>query len=497
MVADVEPTRLRHRVAGALLWTGSAQVARQGLTILIAILLARMLGPAEFGRFAMLAIFVGLAEVLFDGFGSALVQRPNLDDRQTSSVFWFVGCLALVTTGVWILAVPGVVALYGSPQLASLAFLLSGNFILAAARSVPMALHTRAMRFRPIAIAEITATLIAGAAALFLALRGAGAWALAAQLLLRNAIVAAVLWYTARWRPRLTFSPAVLKEVLDFGGHLSLFRIVTYGSSRLDRLVIGSVFGAASLGAFTKAHELMLLPLKQINAVVSRVMFPALSSIQSNPERVRSIYLRGVASIVLLVAPVMLGGSVLAEPLVIALLGESWADTVPLLRVFFLIGLSHCMGMTTGWIFLSQGATRLMLMWGIFAALVRGGALVIGLRWGPMGIAVAHLVLDHGILLYPVFVIPGRLIGMSFLDVVRAVRAPLLCSGVMAVIVAAAGAALPPTIGPWAQLAIQISLGAGVYVATVHAFRLAPYAELRRLAGELYFRHVRRVELAS
>jgi PST family polysaccharide transporter len=447
---------LGKRVIGSLAWSGAGQVARQVVTIVIGILLARALGPTEFGLFAMLAVFIGFADMCLElGLGSALVQRQAIDERHRSSVFWFTLVAGVAVGGLWLVAAPAVAAFYDRPVLVPLATALSVSFVLGSIKCVPLALAMRSLSFKKLAVIEVLGSVLAGAVALVMAWRGAGAWCLVAQLLIRHTVVAALLWGSSGWRPKMMFSPSALREVIGFGGSVVGFRVTDYLSMRFDHLVIGRLISPLSLGAYSKAQDLVSLPLKQINAAASRVMFPALAAIQSNRGRVRKAYCRALGLVALAAFPMMIGAAVVAEPLILALLGEAWAPVVPIFQLLCIAGVSQSIGVTTGWIFLSQGRADLMFRWGVAAAILRITAVLIGVRWGVMGVATGQMIASY-LLLYPAFAIPGRLIDLTFGDVLRVVRAPLACATAMAAVTLGIDYGLPPDASPWLVLAIEI-----------------------------------------
>ena len=78
-------TTLHQKSTNAVLWSMLDIIIRQGLQVIVVMVLARILAPEDFGVVAMLAIFIGVAGVFIDsGFSSALIQRQNTTHRTRS-----------------------------------------------------------------------------------------------------------------------------------------------------------------------------------------------------------------------------------------------------------------------------------------------------------------------------------------------------------------------------------------------------------------------------
>jgi len=478
-------TSMRTTILHGLAWTGAGQVLHQVLRLGVGIALARLLSPAEFGLIAMVVMLTGFAEMFLEiGLGAALVQRAQIDETHRSTVFVVTLAAGAALAGLFVLIAPAIAQFFGRAELDALTCVLAVNFIIAGLRCVPLALLTRALRFRAIATIEIIAALTAGCAAIVAAARGWGLWALALHLLLNSAILTILHGAAAGWRPRERPRVAALRQVLGFGAGVLGFRVTDYWSMRIDHLLVGRFIGPASLGVYGKAYELVLFPVRQIGAVVTRVMFPALSSIGDDPARIKRIYLRAVGLIGLVAFPCALGMGAAAESLVLVTLGEPWREMIPLVQILCLVAASSTIVTTTSWLYMARGRADLMFRWGLGAGLIKTLAIVIGLRWGLPGVAISLVVANYAVLLHPSLAIPGRLVGLRVAEILRETAAPFLGALAMAAFVFLLGRALPLDPASPARLGIQVAAGAAVYAALMHALSPGPYRELRQLLRE-------------
>ncbi len=470
------------RTISGLKWTLAAQVMSQGARFLISVLLARLLAPVDFGLLAMTAVFTGFADLFSDfGFSSALIQRKEIEDRHYSSVFWLNLGLGILLAGLAVAAAPLVSRFYHEPRLASIMMVISISFPLASLSLVQRAALTRAMEFRSLGLIDTGTAIVSGGIAIVLAMRGFGVWSLVWQLLLSSVLTVLATWWVTGWRPQWSFDRAALADLFGFSANLTGFSLINYWFRNGDNMVVGKYFGSAALGIYARAYNLMLLPLTQITYVVSKVMFPALSRMQDDKARVRSVYLRSIALIALITFPLMLGLLVVADHFVLAIYGNAWAGVIPILRMFCVLGLVQSISSTAGSIYQSQGRTDWMFWWGTIYALLYIGGIILGV-WLGSSMAVAACLTVVGILLTPVgFIVSGKLIGMSFLHVAKSAWGVLACATAMACSIWFLGALLPPSWSHWAYLSVVVPFGVGVYAVLIHLFQLAPYRELRTL----------------
>lgn len=476
---------LRQQTVSGIGWSSAAQIGRQGLMFLITVLLARLLTPEDFGLVGMILVFTGFVALFGElGFGAALIQRNEVNEKHFSSIFWVNLGMGAVLTVLLFIAAPLIAAFFREPSLTSLMKVGSFNFLIVSLGLVQKAILERNMQFRLMAFVEITAVLLGGSIAVVLALTGYGVWSLIWQLLLTSIITVVALWLVSKWRPQLIFNRRAISDLWGFSSHLLGFNAFNYWARNADNLLIGRFIGPAGLGIYTRAYTTMLLPLSQVTNVFGRVMFPALSKVQHDKERVKFIYLRAIAVIALVTFPMMLGLFVVADHFVLALYGPNWSEVIPVLRILCMVGLMQSIASTVGWIYQSQGRTDWLFRWGVFASSVGIVSFVIGIYIGTVEAVAFCYAVAILFLLYWNMSIPGKLIDMRFREVVRALAAIFACAMGMALIVWAVGMYLPSAWPQWLQLLIQSVTGCIIYWGFIHIFRVQAYSEAKFLLLE-------------
>ena len=445
-----------------LYWTAIEASLRTAFQFVITVALARLLTPEEFGIVAIVYLFVQFGWVLVEaGFASALVQQRDADDLEMSAIFHFQWMFALVIALILNITSPWIADFYGFPILDPLIRVLALNIFLNALGGVHRSLLERALAFRQLMIAGLVSTVIAGVLAVYLALNGAGVWALAIQALVSSAIFVALLWVFDPWRPSLAFRASLLKRSFSFGQYLLLSSVLEAIYGRLYGLVIGKMYGAADLGQYNRAASTQSMPVNLLTGIVSRVAFPAFSAIKDDKPRITAGLRKAMVGVMAITIPVMLGLLAVAGPLVITLFGEVWRPSIPLLRILCLAGLLWPMHMINMNVLLAQGQSRLFFQLEVAKKTVGVVLFVAAVPFGLQALAWSQV-------LYAVacFLIharyTGRMLGYGALAQVRDCLPWFVAGAVMGILVWLLHVVLEWPL--YIELPIQVAFGAAFYL---------------------------------
>ena len=322
---------LKTRTVRSIGWSASAQIAQLLMQVLITAILARLLTPSDFGLIAMVAVFSAFVAV-FSNFGltSAIIQKKEVSDETLSSTFWVnVGLGALLTIALAASA-PLVAAFYSEPRLTPLVVFISTTFFITSFGSVQTALLTRSMNFKALAVINICALGISGAISVFLAFSGYGVWSLASLTVLSVFLTVVFTWIYSRWVPHFSFRLQRVKGLLRFGANVTGFSFFNYFARNADNLLIGKFLGAAPLGFYNLAYNLLLFPITNISNVIGNVMFPALSKVQHDKQMVRETYVTANRYIAAICFPLMIWVLVTAPQLIRVVYGPKWVGAIVL-----------------------------------------------------------------------------------------------------------------------------------------------------------------------
>ena len=474
---------LHREAARGVRWTGLASLVNALVQVGQLVVLARLLTPIDFGLVAMVTIAVGYAQAYSDlGVSGALIHRQDADERALSSLYWLNVAVGLAIGAVFVLCAPLVARLFREPAIVGMLRLVAVIFVVLPFGKQFEILLQRDLRFRALSVIEIAGALAGFGVAVAGALAGHRAWSLVygtiAGTAVRSLALLAVGWRAHQ--PALRLRWAEVRDYLPFGGYQMGERSVNFLSERLDQLLIGALLGAQALGLYNFAFNLAIQPLTRINPAVTRVAFPVLAKLQDDLPRLRRAYLRLLRLIVTVNAPLLLGLVAAAPVLVPAVFGPQWAPAVPLLQVLCGVSLLRAAGNPIGSLQLALGRADLGFAWNLFLLLVTIPAVAAGARLGGgLGVAVALLLLQAALQLVAYLRLVRPLVGRCGPEYAAAMLRPLGLALLMAVAVAlvpqaARGAA------PTALLALQVALGAGLYLALLRLFEGAALMDLRQ-----------------
>jgi O-antigen/teichoic acid export membrane protein len=473
---------IRSRVLHGLAWKAGGQLAMQSSRVVVAVVLARLLAPHDFGVAGMVLVFTSFVLVFSDvALGAALVQRPMLTERDCSTAFWASVGLGTFFTAAGIAASGAVAAFYGEPQVRALAAALSVGFLVNALGATQESLLIRDMRFRSLELRTMAAVGVGAVVGIGAALAGWGAWAIVGQQLALVATSTLLLWRFCSWRPRLRFSRASLRDLGGFSANVFGHRVLYYLHRNADNLLVGRFLGAAALGTYALAYNVMLLPFSRIAGPVQDVLFPAFSKLQDEPARIAELWMRATRVIGAVSVPALAGLVVVAPDFVRVVLGPRWSGMVPVLQILAWVGLLQSLQTLNTNILQALDRTRTLLRFsaGFFAVHVT--AFAIGLHWGIVGVAAGYAV--SCTIVEPLFAwVTCRVAGTTVRAFASSLAGVATASLLMAVCMLALRVVLVHEGLPAAvRLLLVVAVGAAVYLPACAWRAPEVLTELRRL----------------
>jgi O-antigen/teichoic acid export membrane protein len=413
--------------------------ASQGIRFCIGlggtVILARLLTPVDYGLIGMVAIvfnFVSMFQYL--GLSTATVKWSDLTHQQVSTLFWVNMALSVAIMLVTVGSAPLVAWFYHEPRLIWITAGYALSILFTGLSIQHEAILSRQMRFAAIAVIEIAAISIGLIAAIVAAWYGAAYWSLVLNQLVMTLVTVAGVWAACKWRPGPPTRSAGIRSMLAYGGNLTGFNVTTFFARNLDNALIGKFWGAYQLGVYSRAYQMLLLPMQQINAPFAAVAVPALSRLADSPERYRAAYLKILQKIAMLTMPLVAFMIATSDWLVSFLLGPKWQEAG---RIFMLLGIAAIIQpvtKTTWWLFSTQGRTRDLFRWGIIGGSIASLSIVIGLRWGAVGVAASYAISDLLVTTPLLFWYVGRQGPVRASDFYRTI-APFVCASLSALAV--------------------------------------------------------------
>ena len=376
-------------VRGGML-TLTSQGAQFVMQSIATVVLARLLTPADFGLVAMVTAITGLGQAFADlGLSEATIQHPEISHNQVSTLFWINVAIGLALTSITAALAPVLAWFYHEPRLKEITFLVSLTFLIGGLRVQHDALLRRQMRFKSLAIRDVASYLLAVPVAITMAWRGAGYWAIVALPLTLNSTQMALSWLMAGWIPGLPRRDAKVRSLLAFGGNIAASYLIFSVNRSADSILIGWHWGAGPLGLYSRAYNLLMLPVRQLGAPARSVAVPTFSRVQDDPERLARYYLRTANLIMWITAPIFAFLFVAAVPVIVLTLGDRWRAAAPVFQILAIFALGQLLLESTMWLLVSRGQSQRLLKLFLVISPVIVGGYAVGLPFGIKGVALS------------------------------------------------------------------------------------------------------------
>ncbi len=462
---------LRKQAFSAIKWTSLSSFVTTALSIAQLAYLGRVLAPDDFGLMAMIMVVIGFAQAFADmGISNAIIHYQSEDRERLSSLYW-LNILTGAAIFVLIAAVrPFIVSFYHEPRLDRLLLLASLVFLIMPIGQQSQVLLQRELLFNEIALAEILGSIAGFAVAVSLAHAGFGVVSLVLGQLVNTVVRTLVIsfWGFRRWRPLLHFKRSDLKGYLGFGLYQMGERSINYLGGNLDKLLIGRLLGAQSLGFYNIAYQLMTKPIDIFNPIITRVAFPLFARVQHDNARLRSGFLDAIRIIAFVLFPLYTGMILLAKPFIIVLVGEKWSPAVSVFQVLCILGYFISLGNSLGSLLLAKGRADLGFFFNVFRIFLYGTAVWFGSRFGLLGIA-AGLLLSTALVLFPAgFWLRWKLVNLHTVEYINAFLPMLAASLFMGITLHYLGVFILSRYAVAIQLLVSAGIGVTIYIAVMY-----------------------------
>ncbi|PYE82233.1 lipopolysaccharide biosynthesis protein [Pseudoroseicyclus aestuarii] len=417
-----------------------AKLAVTFIQITQAGIMARLLAPEDFGLIAMAAVVTGFVNIFTElGLTTATVQRKTIDQNLVSALFFINLGLGVVIMLVAWAAAPAAAWFYGDPRVLGIVLALSATIPLVALSAQHKALLDRRMRFR-----ASRGNLVAGQAASLVVAVGLGLstdigyWALVAGLWAQYMTITVLAWIMTDWRPSRVTDWGGARAAVGFGANLTLFTFANWFNRNLDNALIGWRWGPGELGFYTRAYQLLMLPISLVSGPITIAVIPALSRLQDQPERWRARLLEAMSAVFFISYGLVTVMVATSDALIMLVYGPDWAKSAQIFFILLFAMYGATVANPTGWIYITRGQTRRMAQWGFIRLPISLVAFLIGLPYGAIGVAtgfaVASLVSVLPCLLYATKGSP-----VSTRSILHIAAGPALVSLVAAMIARALG----------------------------------------------------------
>jgi O-antigen/teichoic acid export membrane protein len=383
-------------VARSIFWLAWSRGVVQLISFATTVLIARILVPADYGVMALAGMFIATAGVLSEmGVGGAIVQLRDLGRRELDTCFWITVSLATITYAVLALGASMIAGWFAVPRLADVLPVLALVLPLNACGVVSANLLRKRLALDQISQAEIVGAVVTLPLMLYCALAGFGVWTLVIGSLVGGVVRNAVIFASAPWFPGLRIGGERAKEMLDFS--LTTFGVTILWAFReqADVAVIGKITGQVTVGLYSMAKDLAMLPTAKIASVVYMLSSPMMAELQTDIAAMRRAFFRAVRLIAAIGFPASAGMALVADDMVAVLLGPKWLPAVTVLRLLCLYAAVRAVDVLLSPVLFARRRQRLLFWYFLALFFVVPAAAALGALWGGAPGAVVLLTLVY------------------------------------------------------------------------------------------------------
>ena len=374
-------------------------------------LLARLLSPEDFGIAAMAGILLNLVALIGDwGLTTASTQRLTLNHEELSTIFWINCLVGLILAAITALCSPLLAAIFEESRVIGATIVLSVTVVAIGLGAQHEALMRRQLKYDTLQLIRVASHAVGISVGVIVALLSHGFWALIAMQVGTQIARTALYWVVSDWRPGPPNIKANVSPVLRFATNLVPSTILFYVSRNVAPIVLGGMAGPSDLGLYNRASVCVMTPLSYLIEPIERVLPASLSRLQGDAIGFERLLAKALMVTAFLACGALALIAVEAPAVVALMLGEQWHSAAPLVRWLTLAGATWTVGKVIGWVLVPCGRSGRLLVVRAMRAVASVGGVVIGWRWGPVGIAagygIATLVSLVGETLYGVSGIP-------------------------------------------------------------------------------------------
>jgi O-antigen/teichoic acid export membrane protein len=466
LAAEAAANGFADRVRSAVFWRWGSQVLSQLITWSVTIAIVRLLDPHDFGLFAMTQAVLAAFNFLSGwGFANSLITTDKVDRHQVGQVFGMLLLSNAILAAAQFVAAPLAADYYNQPMVADMLRLQAVIFLTTPFIALPSALLSRQLDFRSQARVNLLSAFAGAGVGLTLALLGYGVWALVWSPIAIFGVRAVGLSIAAKMLVKPIFDFRGAGHIVKFGSALMLSQLFWIIQSQADIVFAGRAFTTHDLGLYSEALFVALIFTGRFLPPLNEVAFPAYAELAKAGQPIAPAFLTGVRMIMLVTAPLYIGVSLVAGPLVETMFGPKWLGMIPILSGLALampaMALQICCSPATN----ALGRAGSYLMTNAAGAVIMPVCFLIGVSYGAPGLVASWQVAAPLLLLVTLAVTLPK-IGARWLDLLTSLVPVLLCCTVMAAVVALFRPQIADLAAPL-RLALLSATGAAAYLGTL------------------------------
>ena len=470
---------LKQKTVKGVSWSFADNIANQGVTFLVSLVLARLITPEEYGLIGIITIFIAVFNSIVDsGFSNALIRKNDIKDIDYYTVFITNMVLSIVLFIAFFFSAGVIADFFGQPLLKPLTQVMGIIVIINAFAIIQRTILVKKIDFKTQTKASVISSVTSGVIGIVMAFMGYGVWSLVGQQLSRALLYTLCLWLYSHWIPKLQFSWTSFKELFRFGWNLLVSALIDTVWREIYQVVIGKCYTPATLGQYTRAQQFASVFSSNLSSVVQRVSYPVLSTLQDDKLRMKEGYRRVIKITMLVTFVLMLGLAAVSKPMILVLVGDQWlmaAELLPIICLNMMLYPLHSLNLNMLQV---QGRSDLFLKLEIIKKCIAVIPILMGIfisiYWMLWGSVISGLFAYYLNSYYS-----GKFLDYSIVSQVKDILPSLGIAATMSIITYTVSL-LP--LSPFIILPVQIIIGVGVVFILCEWIKLSEYIEIKSMA---------------
>ena len=389
---------LSNKIKHAGKWQSFSVLSLNVLKILYFSIMTRLLFKEDYGLMAIINGIIGIGNIfVLGGMGSALIQRKEINNKHINGALQTSLLLGLILYAFLYIMAPFIASTYNDFRLDNLIKVASLNLILLPLVNISASLLYKYYSFRNVALVDIISNMIGYGTGIYLAMNGHGVWSLVIATLIASLLSSIVLLYLAPIKVSFKVHYEEARQLFGFGFGIVLLSFSSFLSRNGLNLIFGKFFTQDMLGVYERTSRVKEIPSELLARIMNQVMFPVMSEIQDENERLIKIYKFGLGFSNSIMIPATVFLVFFSAEIVQILMGANWPEAVLPLQIMFLILTFSNAGKTTDEVIKAKGlvyknVTRKYIFTVIIIVLSGFLGYFYGIIGAAIGIVISHFI---------------------------------------------------------------------------------------------------------
>ncbi|MBI3353370.1 MAG: lipopolysaccharide biosynthesis protein, partial [Nitrospirae bacterium] len=342
-MAEIQPIETAKEIGHKALkwgkWVFLSTILSKSFQFLTTIILARLLLPADFGIIAISQIIIGIVSLFQDmGMTQALIQKKENIEESADTVFLFNIFWSMILYTAVFFAAPYISGFFKNNQAAIILRVLCLSFLFQPFNIISNALMKKEFYFKRLFNITLWPIILSSLASIILAYFGFGVWSLVLGILTGNFLITVLGWLGISWRPAFKFNMEIAKDMLNFGGAISMQNVIIWFENTFDDILVGRWLGTPLLGVYRLGFNIAVIPATQIAGPINDVVYSTFVKLQDNKAELKRFFLYIIKYISLVTFPIGVFLFTSAEIFIMTFLGDKWSEAVPVVQFVSVYG---------------------------------------------------------------------------------------------------------------------------------------------------------------